>query len=363
MAVSLKSRRIGIIFLFVAGCLQSQNLVPNSGFEIHNSCPLNPGNAAQDLEHWSMPTTGSTDFFHACSTVLGVPENFNGSQWPKEGQGYVGLYAYAPNDYREYLQVRLNKPLEQGLEYTLRYFVSLAERSDFAVPGIDALLTSDPIRVRTKKPMGRKFWSGTPPKPYQYLKTAAAEFYEDTDHWQLIEFKFTARGNEEYLTLGNFQSNAKTRNRPTGILANKGAYYYIDEVVLRPTKSNHELNQIPARSQIELPTIYFEFDSSALRLADTQKLLQIAEIMHSDLRLSIEILGHTDGEGSASYNNRLSQARCMAVVNHFIQLGIASNRIIWQGFGATRPAAGNTTTAGRQQNRRVEFQFHVNNSQ
>ena len=40
---------------------------------------------------------------------MGTPENFNGTQPPDFGKGYAGLYLYAPDDYREYIQVPLTQ--------------------------------------------------------------------------------------------------------------------------------------------------------------------------------------------------------------------------------------------------------------
>jgi hypothetical protein len=60
---------------------------------------------------------------------------------------------------------------------------------------------------------------------------------------------------------------------------------------------------------------------------------------------------------------KLSQARAQSVVNYLIAKGIAQNRLVAKGFGATVPIAPNTTPdgkdnpEGRQKNRRTEFQI------
>jgi hypothetical protein len=84
------------------------NLVPNPGFEIYDTCPqdlFNPPysgtNAICRAIPWFQPNSpgitcsGSTDFFHACSSF--VPQNILGFQYARTGSGYAGAgIAYVP---------------------------------------------------------------------------------------------------------------------------------------------------------------------------------------------------------------------------------------------------------------------------
>jgi outer membrane protein OmpA-like peptidoglycan-associated protein len=65
--------------------------------------------------------------------------------------------------------------------------------------------------------------------------------------------------------------------------------------------------------------------------------------------------GHTDSQGSASYNQDLSQHRAQAVRDYLVTRGIASDRITAQGFGLSRSIADNASPEGRANNRRVEI--------
>jgi outer membrane protein OmpA-like peptidoglycan-associated protein len=65
--------------------------------------------------------------------------------------------------------------------------------------------------------------------------------------------------------------------------------------------------------------------------------------------------GHTDSQGSASYNQDLSQHRAQAVRDYLVTRGIASDRITAEGFGPTRSIADNSSPEGRANNRRVEI--------
>jgi outer membrane protein OmpA-like peptidoglycan-associated protein len=102
--------------------------------------------------------------------------------------------------------------------------------------------------------------------------------------------------------------------------------------------------------------IYFDTGSDHIRPESTPTLVEIAQMMkgHPDLSLLIE--GHTDNVGSAASNQSLSERRAAAVKQALVDTwSVDSNRLATAGFGATKPAAPNTTPEGRQQNRRVEL--------
>src|SRR5690606_8154181 len=71
----------------------------------------------------------------------------------------------------------------------------------------------------------------------------------------------------------------------------------------------------------------------------------------------VDIIGHTDNVGSASYNLTLSQNRATSVARVLQQNGVDSRRFFVEGRGLTQPIASNDTEAGRSQNRRVEIRI------
>ncbi|MCP4000927.1 MAG: OmpA family protein [Gammaproteobacteria bacterium] len=76
--------------------------------------------------------------------------------------------------------------------------------------------------------------------------------------------------------------------------------------------------------------------------------------IYPDSNLSIE--GHTDAQGSADMNQRLSQERADAVLAYIINsLHIIPQRISAIGYGASRPIANNNTAKGRAKNRRIDL--------
>ena len=69
----------------------------------------------------------------------------------------------------------------------------------------------------------------------------------------------------------------------------------------------------------------------------------------------VVIGGYTDNVGEAKANLRLSRARANSVKVFLVKRGVNAKRLIARGYGETKPIAPNTTEAGRQKNRRIEF--------
>ena len=76
---------------------------------------------------------------------------------------------------------------------------------------------------------------------------------------------------------------------------------------------------------------------------------------HPNKRIRVE--GHTDSQGSETYNKTLSFKRAQAVKRYLVSQGIAAQRIEVMGYGESQPVADNTTPEGRQLNRRVEVKL------
>ena len=83
----------------------------------------------------------------------------------------------------------------------------------------------------------------------------------------------------------------------------------------------------------------------------------VAEFLKLNATVEIELAGHTDNEGSAKLNLKLSRERVKCVKNYLTEKGIAARRIKGVGYGATKPIASTRTEEGKRLNRRVEFKI------
>ena len=71
----------------------------------------------------------------------------------------------------------------------------------------------------------------------------------------------------------------------------------------------------------------------------------------------IDVEGHTDSDGSDTYNQQLSLNRATSVGTYLQSHGVNGQRIMTFGAGEARPIASNTSPDGKQQNRRVELKL------
>lgn len=117
------------------------------------------------------------------------------------------------------------------------------------------------------------------------------------------------------------------------------------------------LKRLTKGSNIVLNNVFFDLNKSSLRPASINELEKLYMILKQNPSMKIELSGHTDNQGSAAYNNKLSYGRAKAVVGYLIAKGINSNRLIARGYGFTKPVASNDTEEGRQLNRRTELKI------
>jgi len=106
---------------------------------------------------------------------------------------------------------------------------------------------------------------------------------------------------------------------------------------------------------VNMSDVLFDTGQSSLKPGAREKLAKISGIVLAHPSLSLEAEGHTDSVGSESTNLRLSENRANSVREFLIGQGIAGSSIGSRGFGEDQPVSTNDTSAGRQQNRRVEL--------
>ncbi len=105
-----------------------------------------------------------------------------------------------------------------------------------------------------------------------------------------------------------------------------------------------------------LDKVQFDVGKATLLAASYPLLDEVAGVMKANPQIeTIQVEGHTDSTGSPELNRTLSQARAESVVKYLTGKGVKAARFVPKGFGPDRPIADNATDAGRDANRRVEF--------
>lgn len=101
--------------------------------------------------------------------------------------------------------------------------------------------------------------------------------------------------------------------------------------------------------------VFFDNDKSAIKNQYKPEIAKVAEKMREYPNSTARVEGHASKTGpSARYNQRLSEARAVAVKSMLTnEFGIAPNRLSTVGYGYDQPIASNDTEEGRAMNRRV----------
>ena len=123
-----------------------------------------------------------------------------------------------------------------------------------------------------------------------------------------------------------------------------------DSSTLSPAKAK-EQKQIKILEKVQ-----FEFGKAVIKPDSFDLLNQVAAVIVTNPDVGrVEVAGHTDNKGSDEFNQTLSEDRANSVREYLVAHGVAAERLISKGYGETRPLDTNKTEAGREVNRRVEF--------
>ena len=282
-----------IILLFATawlaqGLVICQNLVPNFSFEEYKACDFIQGGidtnliAAPVVKDWASASVGGTpDYFHPCQLPpsfpgddCSVPKNANGFQMPQStGMAYSGILLtkrFSPTvNAREYIQTKLKKRLVKGQRYCAGFYTSFANQ-DSAVTLENATLVA-PVQWGLFLSVSRPFNATDPflnpslPTAFYVagipqIKTNAA--ITDTANWVLVSDIYQATGNEEWLTIGNFNPLGQTvldtfYNAYSWAVS---SYYYIDNVFVIPMDDGGLLPGDTALCETSFPLQLAAFD-------------------------------------------------------------------------------------------------------
>lgn len=103
-------------------------------------------------------------------------------------------------------------------------------------------------------------------------------------------------------------------------------------------------------------SVLFKTNESTLLATAQAKLDNVAKALaEQDPESKLVVEGHADTQGTPEHNLALSQRRAESVRTYLVSKGIASDRIVAEGLGDTRPIADNDSPEGRANNRRVEI--------
>ena len=188
--------------------------------------------------------------------------------------------------------------------------------------------------------------------------------------------------NQAQKKVSSFSSDGKTGDfllslpagKNYGIAVNAEGYLFHSENFEIPESAGYTefektiyLKKIQVGKSIVLRNIFFDLDRSTIKPISKLELDRLIELLTENKTLRVEISGHTDTQGSASYNTKLSQNRAKAVVEYLVNAGFESSRFEYKGYGEEQPIISDTEIAklptkserkdAHAVNRRTEFKI------
>lgn len=151
------------------------------------------------------------------------------------------------------------------------------------------------------------------------------------------------------ISVSGSTQNATPQNNGGGSTSTQSKYLSFNDFKSNPTSAPGKF--------IVLDKIYFATGSSNLLGSSYTQLDEVAGILSRNGNIQLEISGHTDDIGSDQSNIILSQKRADEVRYYLLGKGVSSTKISSRGYGSDYPRVPNTTSANRQENRRVEMEI------
>jgi outer membrane protein OmpA-like peptidoglycan-associated protein len=225
------------------------NLVNNGSFENHSDKKPKKLGGINTMTGWFSPTGVKADTYRDDTNtpadtkgrpLIGAPISTFGQEDAYEGKCYVGINTYLTGkkqNERSYITGELTTKLTKNKTYCIEFWVSLAEGSKFASNNIGAKFD----QKRPDEGKDKQLFKGNVDVLHPENKV-----FNSANGWFKVCGTYVAKGGEQYITIGNFESNAKTAYEPfkqpkqSKATAVQSAYYFIDNVIVREDYSNFE---------------------------------------------------------------------------------------------------------------------------
>ncbi len=371
------------LFLF-GGSLFAQdfeNLIDNPSFEEKNG-DLRRSGQIRKAKGWVSGSAEGADLYtEEEEGSIGAPDNEKGRALPHTGQRYAGVrfFSFGDDEPRTYISSKLSSKLKDGVTYCVKFYVSLSDRSIYGVNNIGAYLSKKDI---------------TTPEETSLIYEANVldkknKIFEDRQLWEPVCAAYEAEGGEKYLTIGNFYSSSETETRklePMPDFSDKPpfyeAYYYIDDVSVRPVESyadcqceeeeeSKEPKVVYSKPEVDESdfspeqkmnnrALYFGFFSASLEDKAKEELGKVYTLLQENPDMEIEVIGHSDNKEQKkteqyTHLKDKSGERAKAAVEYLVDKGISKDRLHLKAMQNSQPASSGTDAFSRAKNRRVVF--------
>jgi outer membrane protein OmpA-like peptidoglycan-associated protein len=355
---------IWLIFALIPILSQGQNIVYNPGFEQISNCPEKRQQITRASFWFGQDLVPD---LHALCAGTQTMRPDTAAPLPYQGIACAGLLSKlspcesGTNCWKSARLIgQVRQILKPGQSHCIKLNWMKKAGESPSTPGIKIEFYTDLHLAQT----------GVDASGQTVLLPAKGDF--DRNIWSLAQGNYIATGAELYFVVQILEP-AEAENS----FGQQSMYYYLDNLCIVPVdanwtcdcgsferfetiiiEKNYGLN-IPKDSTEEtvLEHVEFEFDKAVLLPKALPELDKLVKLLQHKPALQIEVIGHTDNQGSSEYNLNLSKLRAAAVIDYLTSKGIDKQRLTATGKGDTEPLQANDTEAGRQVNRRVSFKL------
>ncbi len=364
----------------------TENLIDNGSFESTDGKAKKLG-AIQSAKGWVSPTGQAADLYLPTTKVPAI--NTAGSTYGKEdakdGSNYAGFTGFSLGGKvpRSYVTTKLSTPMKKGIKYCVTYYVSLSEASMYGCNQIGAQFTKKDRAVDGKISIIEK------PSVLHFSNKVFTGMYG----WEKICGVYTAEGGEKFITIGNFEADANTKNEKIKkTKENKFkplpmAYYFLDDISVKAVenysdcdcavveeeeagsntiyhKTFHITDKMTAKEKIETYKTFFGFGKDVLTDVSKQHLDEVVALLKANPSFKIQVMGHSDSLEVAMSEEKpkladMDNKRINAVMAYLLEKGIPENRMIPSAQGVSVPseeiAEGDEDDVKLAKTRRVTF--------
>ncbi len=371
---------------------EDENLVSNPSFESMDG-KLKKLKQINVAKYWDSPTALKADLFSKKKDApVSAPVNIYGKEHPKDGDNYAGILMYSYNNKspRTYVQTQLVSPLTAGLDYCVKFNISLSDLSKYAVNNIGLHFGVEPLSLEGK---GDIIFNKSD-EFSRVIRDGANKTYNARYNWETVCGIYKADGKEQFITIGNFFNNKDTKYEKLKKLENfpgtqiPSAYYYVDNIEVFLIENMSDCNcsgqnkikresivyhrdystdgsEISIDVQLKRATVYFDVESNKIDDMFLKSINSIADLMKSNNDIKLELHGHTDkAEHDAIKEDpenekliNLSEYRSKSIFNALTAKGISADRLTIKSFKAEQPAFPGYSMLSLAKNRRVELKL------
>lgn len=129
------------------------------------------------------------------------------------------------------------------------------------------------------------------------------------------------------------------------------------DIIENASISNLKRTDLKKGQTLRIDKIFFEMDKSIFTRESYQFLNDLVDFMRTNIDISIEVGGHSNGLCTDEYCIKISTDRAKAVADYLVGKGISRSRLTYKGYGKKLPLSTNETVEGRRKNQRVELKI------